>query len=91
MTLKIEGHPAGETAILRLVGRIGSEHLQLLEEQIESVARPLVLDLMDVMLVDRAAVRFLRTSEERGVTLQNCPPYIREWILRDGQIGDDAE
>jgi len=91
MILKIEGDSAGETAILRLVGRIGSEHLQLLEEQIEKVARPLVLDLMDVMLVDRAAVRFLRTWEERGITLQNCAPYIREWILRDGQIGDETD
>jgi hypothetical protein len=31
----------------------------------------------------RDAVRFLRSGEENGIALRNCPPYIREWIARE--------
>jgi hypothetical protein len=42
-----------------------------------------VLDLKDVVLVDRDIVRFLRAREHGGIVLRNCPPYIREWIARE--------
>jgi hypothetical protein len=42
-----------------------------------------VLDLKDVILVDRDTVRFLRARERDGIALRNCPPYIREWIARE--------
>jgi hypothetical protein len=42
----------------------------------------IVLDLKDLTLVDLDAVRFLESSETRGIELKNCPPYIREWITR---------
>jgi len=40
-------------------------------------------DLKDVSLVDREVVRFLARSEADGVTLENCAPYIREWMERE--------
>jgi hypothetical protein len=42
-----------------------------------------VLDLKDLILVDRDAVHFLRASEVRGILLRNCPPYIRAWMARE--------
>jgi hypothetical protein len=42
-----------------------------------------VLDLKDVVLVDRDTVRFLGARERDGITLRSCPPYIREWIARE--------
>lgn len=39
-----------------------------------------IIDLSDVRLADRAAVRFLALCESRGVRLENCPDYIREWM-----------
>ena len=49
----------------------------------EPEGRRLVLDLKDVVLVDREVVRFLRAREGDGISLRNCPPYIREWIARE--------
>jgi hypothetical protein len=49
----------------------------------ETTARTLVLDLKDLVLVDRDTVRFLRACEGNGIALRNCPPYIRAWIARD--------
>jgi hypothetical protein len=44
-----------------------------------------VLDLKDVVLVDREFVQFLRKRERDGVVLRNCPGYIRAWIAREGE------
>ncbi|HWY70098.1 MAG TPA: hypothetical protein VNX88_15620 [Terriglobales bacterium] len=43
----------------------------------------IVLDLKDVSLVDRDVLRFLVSCEADGVRLENCAPYIREWIERE--------
>ena len=43
----------------------------------------IILDLWDVRLADRNAVRFLRSCEADGVKLENCTPYIREWMERE--------
>jgi uncharacterized protein YlaN (UPF0358 family) len=48
----------------------------------EADARPKVLDLKDVTLVDQDAVNFLDRCEMENITLKNCPAYIREWITR---------
>jgi hypothetical protein len=41
------------------------------------------IDLKDILLVDREAVRFLASLESAGTELRNCPAYIREWITRE--------
>ena len=63
-----------------------SELSTLLAE--ESPDRALVLDLKDVVLVDRDAIRFLSAGERKGILLRNCPPYVREWIAREDQQSD---
>jgi hypothetical protein len=47
----------------------------------EPVGSSLVLDLTDLVLADRDAVRLLREYEARGrVVLRNCPAYVRTWM-----------
>ena len=45
--------------------------------------RTIVLDLRDVRLADRDAVKFLRDCEADGMKLENCPAYVREWMDRE--------
>jgi anti-anti-sigma regulatory factor len=84
--LKIERIANGEivfTVIGQLeVDNIG-ELLTLLSE--EPAGRNVALDLKDLVLVDRIAVRLLRECEARGVLLRNCPAYIRVWIASGGE------
>lgn len=81
---KIENCSDERYAILRLSGRIGSEHLEELKAQIGSARRrPTVLDLEELKLVDRDVVHFLGVCESKGIELRNCAPYIREWIFRE--------
>jgi len=46
-----------------------------------------ILDLSEVTLVDIEMVRFLIQCENEGVELVQCPPYVREWILRERAEG----
>lgn len=41
------------------------------------------LDLKDVLLVDREAVKLLAFHESNGAELRNCLAYIREWVTRE--------
>jgi hypothetical protein len=49
----------------------------------ESKGRRIVLDLKDLTLVDRDAIRYLENCETDGIKIENCPSYIREWIGRE--------
>ena len=83
MTLKIETTADGRTPRIRLVGRVDARYLEELAAQVEKLRPRVVLDLDEVTLVDVAVVRFLGDCEAAGVELDNCAPYIREWIARE--------
>jgi predicted metal-binding protein len=51
----------------------------LLEEE-EGVV---IIDLKDVLIVDREAIKLLAVCESNGVELRNCPAYVREWVTRE--------
>ena len=74
------------TASFALSGRIDGEHVPELKFLLESELQlaGISLDLQEVRLVDRDAVRFLAACETRGVQLKNCPSYVREWIEQGG-------
>jgi anti-anti-sigma regulatory factor len=83
MTLKIEKYPDGNSTTIRLIGRMQAEHLEELKKQFRESGPAIILDLDEVTLVDVEIVRFLGSCEARGVTLLNCPPYIRDWIGKE--------
>jgi len=50
----------------------------------EPAGAAVVLDLTDLVLADRDAVRYLRDYETGGrIVLRNCPAYIRAWMAAD--------
>ena len=70
------------------------EHATRLQEFLANEADGRVtLDLKDVSLVDRAAVRFLAEAEAAGIHIVNCPEYVRSWIAaeRDWQQKDEPD
>ena len=83
MTLRIEERSDGHRTILRLSGRIQSDHLEELTAHIARNRSAIVFDLEDVTLVDVPAVRFLSICEAEGIELLHCAPYIREWMSRE--------
>jgi anti-anti-sigma regulatory factor len=86
MVLKIDRSTDGKCVRLQLSGRIQSEHVEQLRA--EMAGAEVVLDLEDVKLVDREAVRFLGDCEANGVKLTHCSRYIRDWIARERSAKD---
>jgi len=71
-------------AIFSLCGRIDAKEVSELQRLMAAEGQKyVVLDLKEVKLIDREAVRFLARCEENGIKVENCPAYIREWILRE--------
>ena len=68
-----------------LSGQIETEAIAELNRlfELETDYCDIVVDLKEVSLVDREVMRFLARSEADGVKLENCPPYIREWMERE--------
>lgn len=83
MTLRIEKAADRHRTIIRLSGRLQSEHLDELQMQVEGEQSPIAMDLEGVTLVDIEVVRFLNACEKSGVELLHCRPYIREWMSRE--------
>ena len=73
-----------EEVVFTLSGQMDSDTMADLERLIDSETkgRGVVLNLKDLTLVDEDGVIFLARCESNGVNLENCPPYIREWINR---------
>ncbi len=91
MILRIVVESGDEQIVLRLIGRIESEQVHDLKAQLANETRAIVLDLTEIKLVNAAAVRFLRLSEDKGIELRNCPAYVREWIRGDRRSGNETE
>jgi hypothetical protein len=60
-----------------------AEQVAELKKLFDRDYRNIILDLRDVRLADRNAVRFLRNCEADGMNLENCPAYVREWMDRE--------
>ena len=80
--LRIERTIERDRIVLSLCGRIEAEHIPELERAIAAERQPVILDLSQVMLVDRDAVAFLVSAETAGIGLEHCASYLRHWITR---------
>jgi hypothetical protein len=68
--------------LLRISGHLQQVHVSMIEELLTKETDPVALDLGEVTLVDREAVKFLATLDPRGVGFRNCPGFIREWMRK---------
>jgi anti-anti-sigma regulatory factor len=71
--------------VLTVSGRLDIDNLSELRQSLDVVpAREVVvLDLADLVLADREAIRFLGEREAVGrIVLRNCPAYILRWLGR---------
>ena len=72
-----------------LSGRMEAQHVAELKKLFDRDYENIVLDLRDLRLADRGAVRFLRACESDGMKLEKCPAYVREWMDREKDWEND--
>ena len=85
MTFRIETEARGRFTVFILSGRIEKPAIAELRRlfELRTDYRDIVIDLKDVSVVDREGIRFFISCEADGVKLENCTPYIREWMERE--------
>jgi len=85
MAFRIETAARGRCTVFTLSGRIEKQAIAELRRLFEGLTdyRNIVLDLKDVSMIDREVMRFFVGCETGGVALENCAPYIREWMKRE--------
>jgi anti-anti-sigma regulatory factor len=74
------------TVVFTVSGRLDAENVSELCQLIdaEPAGAVVVLDLTDLVLADRDAVRCLRDCETADrIVLRNCPAYIRAWMAAE--------
>ena len=74
---------AENLVVLFISGRITGEAVDILRGVLKQESGGFAIDLKNVLLVDREAVKLLALSEASGTQIRNCPPYIREWVTRE--------
>jgi hypothetical protein len=85
--MRIEKESDGCVTTLRLSGRVESNRIAGIRSAMNDSCTHKILDLSEVTLVDIAVIRFLMNCENEGIELVQCPPYVREWILRERAEG----
>ena len=84
--LKVQRTANGKV-VFAVSGRLEAASLRELTAllALESSTRGVILELKDLVLVDRDAVGFLRACAEKGIELRNCPEYIRTWMASNAE------
>ena len=85
--IRIEPSEYFESVTLTLSGRVRAEDLPELKRIMESYSRPIVLNLAEVKIFDRATIGFLAEFEFNNGRITCCPRYIREWIRQELEGG----
>jgi len=92
MTCRIDRAVIGAgLLIFHISGHISGKDVDLLRSLLEQERSVVAIDLKDVLLVDRGAVRLLALSELNGAELKSCPAYIREWVTRERAVVNASE
>ena len=82
MTCRIDRLSIEQGVVLRISGRIAAEDLEVVRAALKG-GGVVALELTEVELVDRDAVKLLALTEAQGIELRHCPAYIREWVTRE--------
>ena len=83
MTLRIERSTRRRFTVFTLSGRMETEKVAELNKLFDRDYRNIILDLQDLRLADRDAMKFVKGCEANGMKLENCPAYLREWMDRE--------
>ena len=73
---------ANGNVVFSLSGRIEPQDIDELRRLfgLEPSAVHIVLNLQELVLVDGDGVEFLAGCEAAGISLENCPAYVRKWM-----------
>jgi hypothetical protein len=87
VTLKIVRIRAKGKTRICLSGELRFADLEAVRAEIARAAPPVILDLDEIDLLDIHGIRWLNACQAQGVQVENCAPYICEWMLQEKLMG----
>ena len=82
MTWRIDRLSTERGLVLYASGRLAAEDLEVVRIALDE-GRVVAIELAEVELVGRDAVKLLVQAEAEGIEIRNCPAYIREWMTNE--------
>ena len=82
MAYRIDRLSIEQGLVLCISGRLAEEDLELVRMALDG-RRVVAIELAEIELVSRDAVKLLVAAEAEGIELRSCPAYIREWITNE--------
>jgi len=82
MTCRIDRLSTEKGLVAYISGRLAQEDLEVVRIALDG-RRVVAIELGDLELVSRDAVKLLIQAEAQGIELRSCPAYIREWITNE--------
>jgi hypothetical protein len=82
MTFRIDRLSTKHGLVLYISGQLATEDLEVVRTALDP-RRIVAVELADVEVVSRDAVKLLAQAEAEGIELRSCPAYIREWITNE--------
>jgi len=82
MTCRIDRRLTEQGLILNVSGRLAAEELEVVRIALDA-GRVIAIELAEIEVVSRDAVKLLVQAETEGIELRSCPAYIRKWIANE--------
>ena len=82
MTFRIDRLATEHGLVVYISGQLAAEDLEVVRTALDPV-RVVAIELAEVELANRDAVKLLAQAEAEGIELRSCPAYIREWITNE--------
>ena len=90
MAWRIDRRLTEQGIVLYISGRLAAEDLDVVRTALDG-CRVVAIELAQVELVSRDAVKLLAQAEDEGIEVRSCPAYIREWMTNERKSGQSAE
>ena len=82
MTWRIDQLSTEQGLVLYISGRLAADDLDVVRTALDG-DQVVAIELAEVELVSRDAVKLLVRAEAEGIELRSCPAYIHEWITNE--------
>ena len=82
MTCRIDRLSTEPGLVLYISGQLATEELEVVRTALDP-RLVVAVELGEVELANRDAVKLLAQAEAEGIELRSCPAYIREWVTKE--------
>jgi hypothetical protein len=82
MTCRIDRLSTEYGLVLYISGQLTAEDLEVVRTALDP-RLVVAVELGEVELANRDAVKLLAQAEAEGIELRSCPAYIREWVTKE--------